>query len=168
MGCSPVSLASKRLLFPYSRIIFSKLVLMVPQPQQKHLLVIEDRQGRREYKLNSPVYSIGRDPKSDIRLFSQYVSRRHATLVQLTDDHGIYYRLVDGNLKGKPSANGLLINGRKVQAHDLKDCDEIVFGPEVTAKYYLLNQAETTPVYQDFETTLINIDMFDVDEGETI
>lgn len=141
---------------------------MVPQSQHHHLLVIEDSQGRREFKLNSPVYSIGRDPKSDIRLFSQYVSRRHATLVQLTDDYGTYYRLVDGNLKGKPSANGLRINGRKIQAHDLKDGDEIIFGPEVSARYYLLNQAETSPIYQDFETTLINLDMIDADEFDTL
>lgn len=141
---------------------------MVPQSKRNHLLVIDDSKGRREFNLSSSVYSIGRDPKSDIRLFSQYVSRRHATLVQLTDDYGTYYRLVDGNLKGKLSANGLRINGRKIQAHDLKDGDEIIFGPEVSARYYLLNQAETSPIYQDSETTLINFDMLDADEFDTL
>jgi pSer/pThr/pTyr-binding forkhead associated (FHA) protein len=141
---------------------------MVPQSQRNHLLVIEDSQGRREFKLSSPVYSLGRDPKCDLRLFSQYVSRRHATLVQLTDDYGTYYRLVDGNLKGKVSANGVRVNGRKVQAHDLTDGDAIVFGPEASATYYVLNQVETSPLYQDFETTLINLDMLEADESDTV
>lgn len=141
---------------------------MVPQPTRHHLLVIEDNQGRREFKLSSPVYSLGRDPKCDLRLFSQYVSRRHATLVQLSDDCGTYYRIVDGNLKGKPSANGLRVNGRKVQAYDLMDGDTVVFAPEVSATYYSLNQAETSPLYQDFETTLINLDMIEVDESDTL
>lgn len=139
---------------------------MVPQSQRHHLLVLEDSQGRREFRLNSPVYSLGRDPKCDLRLFSQYVSRRHATLVQLTDDQGTYYRIVDGNLKGKPSANGIRVNGRKVQAYDLMDGDTVVFGPEVSATYYALNQAETSPLFQDAETTLINFDMIEVDEDE--
>jgi hypothetical protein len=54
------------------------------------------------------VYSIGRDPRCDIRLFSQFVSRRHATLVRLPrEDGSSFYRIVDGDAKGKPSANGL-------------------------------------------------------------
>jgi pSer/pThr/pTyr-binding forkhead associated (FHA) protein len=138
------------------------------QSQQNHLLIIEDTQGRREIKLNSPVYSLGRDPKCDIRLFSQYVSRRHATLVQLTDEQGIYYRIVDGNLKGKASANGLRIHGRKVQAYDLVTGDTILFGPDVSATYYVLNVTETSPLVQDAETTLINLDMLDGDQNDTI
>ena len=63
-------------------------------------------------------------------IFDYLHSLYHATLVQLPkDDNTFYYRIVDGNLKGKPSANGMLINGRKVPAHDLKNEDEIVFWP---------------------------------------
>jgi len=124
-----------------------------------HLLIIEDDKGRREFILDGPVYSIGRDPKCDIRLVSQFVSRRHATLVQLPNEDGsYYYRIVDGNLKGKPSANGLLINGRKLQAHDLRNEDEVVFGPQVRAIYYLLQRGPgslTTPP-DEFDITLIS------------
>jgi len=128
---------------------------------QNHLLIIEDDKGRREFVLNSPIYSIGRDPKCDIRLISQFVSRRHATLVQLpNEDGGFYYRIVDGNLKGKPSANGLLINGRKLQAHNLQNEDEIVFGPQVRAIYYLLSQDAVSAVPPDeFDITLISPNM---------
>jgi hypothetical protein len=107
------------------------------------------------------VYSIGRDPKCDIRLVSQFVSRRHATLVQLPNEDGsYYYRIVDGNLKGKPSANGLLINGRKAQAHDLQDEDKVVFGPQVYAIYYSLKRDAISTVPPDeFDITLISPNM---------
>jgi pSer/pThr/pTyr-binding forkhead associated (FHA) protein len=125
---------------------------MTSEPHQNHLLIIEDNKGRREFTLDSSVYSVGRDPKCDIRLVSQFVSRRHATLVRLPHEDGsYYYRIVDGNLKGKPSANGLLINGRKLQAHDLKDEDKIVFGPQVHAIYYLLRRDSVSTVPPDEE-----------------
>lgn len=134
---------------------------MPSEPQQNHLLIIEDDKGRREFVLDAPVYSIGRDAKCDIRLVSQFVSRRHATLVQLPNENGTYYyRIVDGNLKGKPSANGLLINGRKFQQHDLKNEDEIVFGPQVRAIYYLLKRDAVLTVPPDeFDITLISPNM---------
>jgi pSer/pThr/pTyr-binding forkhead associated (FHA) protein len=138
------------------------------EPHQNHLLIIEDNKGRREFILDSPVYSIGRDPKCDIRLISQFVSRRHATLVQLPNEDGTYYyRIVDGNLKGKPSANGLLINGRKLQAHDLEDEDKIVFGPQVYAIYYLLKRDAVSTVPPDeFDITLISPNMVGDPEDE--
>jgi len=113
---------------------------MAVETQQKHLLILEDNQGRKEFSLEKSVYSIGRQSDCDIRLFSHFVSRHHATLVRREHEDGsYYYRIVDGDLNGKPSANGLLINGRKLHAHDLQDEDEIVFGPQVRAVYYLVN-----------------------------
>lgn len=134
---------------------------MSSQPQQNHLLIIEDDKGRREFILDAPLYSIGRDPKCDIRLVSQFVSRRHATLVQLPNDDGTFsYRIVDGNAKGRASANGLLINGRKLQAHELRNEDEIVFGPQVRAIYYLLaRDAVVTVPPDEFDITLISPNM---------
>lgn len=131
---------------------------MPSESHQNHLLIIEDDKGRHQYVLDRPVYSIGRDPQCDIRLVSQFVSRRHATLVQLPNDDGNYhYRIVDGNLRGKPSANGLLINGRKLKAHDLQHDDEIVFGPQVHATYYLLKRdAYITQPPDEFDITLIS------------
>ncbi|MEX0268495.1 FHA domain-containing protein [Leptolyngbyaceae cyanobacterium UHCC 1019] len=134
---------------------------MPSEPNQNHLLIIEDDKGRREFILTAPLYSIGRDPKCDIRLVSQFVSRRHATLVQLpTEDDSFYYRIVDGNAKGKVSANGLLINGRKLQAQDLKNEDEVVFGPQVRAIYYSLQRDAVVTVPPDeWDITLISPNM---------
>ncbi|MEM0980764.1 MAG: FHA domain-containing protein [Cyanobacteria bacterium P01_H01_bin.58] len=141
---------------------------MPANSQLSSILIVEDSKGRREIILDGSVYSIGRDPKCDIRLSSQFVSRHHATLVQLpTDDNTFYYRIVDGNLKGKPSANGMLINGRKLQAHDLKNEDEIVFGPQARAIYYQLRRDASSPLPPDeFDITLISPNMVDELEDE--
>lgn len=144
---------------------------MPSEAHQGHLLIIEDDKGRREYILDGSIYSIGRDAKCDIRLISQFVSRRHATLVQLPNEDGTYYyRIVDGNLKGKPSANGLLINGRKLQAHDLQNEDEVVFGPQVRAIYYSLKRDEVmTSPPDEFDITLISPGMVgEPEDGRSI
>ncbi len=105
----------------------------------KHFLIIEDgRSGLQEHILDAPLYFVGRDPNCDIRLASQFVSRRQATLVKIIDEDGsFHYRIVDGVPKGKTSSNGILVNGRKTLACDLQDRDEIVFGPQIRATYYL-------------------------------
>jgi pSer/pThr/pTyr-binding forkhead associated (FHA) protein len=135
---------------------------MATEKNESHLLIIEDDQGRKEFVLDRPVYSIGRDRDCDIRLISQFVSRRHATLVRLPRDgkkQSDYYRIVDGDAKGKPSSNGIMVNGRKMPIHDLKNEDEIVFGPQVRAIYYLLRDS-TRPGGQtdasEYDITLIN------------
>lgn len=142
---------------------------MSSESKLSSILIVEDSQGRREIALDGSVYSIGRDPKCDIRLSSQFVSRHHATLVQLPkDDETYYYRIVDGNLKGKPSANGMLINGRKLQAHDLKNEDEIVFGPQARAIYYQLKRDTISTVPPDeFDITLISPNMVEEDSEDT-
>ncbi|MDP5018239.1 FHA domain-containing protein [Anabaena sp. UHCC 0187] len=133
---------------------------------ENHLLIIEDDQGRKEFPLENPVYSIGRDRDCDIRLFSQFVSRHHATLVKLprpNNSQRFYYRIVDGNAKGKPSSNGLMINGRKIPGHDLQNEDEIIFGPQVRAIYYLLKNTDrlSSTDASEYDITLINPGMTD-------
>jgi pSer/pThr/pTyr-binding forkhead associated (FHA) protein len=130
-----------------------------------HLLIVEDDQGQWELLLEEPIYSIGRDPKCDIRLVSQFVSRRHATLVQFPNEDGrsYYYRIVDGNLRGKLSANGLLVNGQKLPAHNLCDGDEIIFAPQIKVVYYRLDETddlhtvESTTVSHSFSSRVLSV-----------
>ncbi len=118
-------------------------VSMATKTDESHLLIIEDDQGRKEFILEQTIYSVGRGKECNIRVASQFVSRRHATLVRMQknnrdySDNGYYYRIVDGDATGKPSANGLVINGRNLSVHNLKNEDEIVLGPRVRAIYYL-------------------------------
>jgi Ca-activated chloride channel family protein len=120
-------------------------------------LIIDDDRGRKEYPLTESVYSIGRDPKSNIRLFSLFVSKKHAILIRrYHEDGSFYYKIVDGNLKGKLSDNGLLINGQKLERHDLKDEDKIEFGPGVSAEYRIINgtlDKSSTPMPTSFKPT---------------
>ncbi|WP_414577813.1 FHA domain-containing protein [Anabaena sp. CCY 9402-a] len=136
------------------------------ETNESHLLILEDDQGRKEFTLENPVYSLGRDRESNIRLVSQFVSRRHATLVRLpryNNTQSYYYRIVDGDGQGKPSANGFIINGRKMPAHDLKNEDEIVFGPKIRAIYYLLKNTQRSGQTDasEYDITLINPSMTD-------
>jgi hypothetical protein len=65
------------------------------------------------------------------------------------------YRIIDGAPRGKRSANGLLIDGQKLQAHDLQHEDVIVFSPNVEAVYYRLKQDVGNPP-----------DEFDIDDDD--
>ena len=150
----------KALIYPRSTN-FSNYLSMSAEPHENHLLILEDDQGRKEFPLENPVYSIGRDRDCNIRLMSQFVSRHHATLVRLprkNNNQSYYNRIVDGDAKGKPSSNGLMINGRKIGAHDLKNEDEIVFGPQVRAIYYLLKNTQPpgNTDASEYDITLIN------------
>jgi pSer/pThr/pTyr-binding forkhead associated (FHA) protein len=153
---------TKQILINQGSTDCSNDLSMASETNESHLLILEDDQGRKEFPLERPVYSIGRDKDCDIRLVSQFVSRRHATLVRLPRDdssHSYYYRIVDGDAKGKASSNGLMINGRRIPAHDLKNEDDIVFGPQVRAIYYLLQRDPGDSVQTDsseYDITLIN------------
>lgn len=143
---------------------------MPPSSHQSHLLIVEDEKGRREIILDSPLYALGRAPICDIRLYSRFVSRRHGTLVQLPNDDGsFYYRIVDGNLKGKMSANGLMVNGRKLPACDLSSGDEIVFAPQVRAIYYCIRQDnKAMNLSGEFDATLVGPEEEDSLECESL
>lgn len=135
---------------------------------QSHLFIIQDDKGRAEITLDRELHSIGRDPDCDIRLVSQFVSRRHATLVQLGNDDGTCcYRIVDGIPAGRSSSNGLLINGHSLRAHTLEHEDKVVFGPNVTATYLLLRRDEViTALPDEYDITLIGPNMMGHPEDE--
>ncbi len=138
------------------------------KPQREHFFIVEDSKGRTQVLLTSETYSIGRAVNCDICLRSQFVSRHHATLLRQTDKDGnSYYRIVDGDGSGRSSANGLLINGKKMMSHDLVDGDEVVFGPQVSAVYQYRHRDKfpTMPSNDPFDITLIDPSMM-VDEDD--
>ncbi|MBW4474869.1 MAG: FHA domain-containing protein [Stenomitos rutilans HA7619-LM2] len=131
---------------------------MSSDPYQSHLLIVEDDNGRRGVVLDGAEYSIGRDPSCDICLDSLFVSRRHATLLRLPNGDGTFcYRIVDGDLEGRRSSNGFLVNGYRLRTHNLQNEDEVVFGPQVRAIYYLCHRDAVVTVPSDeFDITLIS------------
>ncbi|WP_009630746.1 PAS domain S-box protein [Synechocystis sp. PCC 7509] len=133
--------------------------------QVKHLLAIEDNRGKRTISLESANYSIGRNPTNSIVLHSQLVSRQHAILVRLTDQSPHLFRLIDGNLKGVRSTNGLRVNGQHCFERELSHEDEIIFADDVKAWYYTtVDSLEISPENREKEvikvasSTLIGVE----------
>ena len=133
------------------------------EPNEVHWLIVTDDKGSREIPLGGEIYSMGREPNSDIRIFSMFVSRRHATLVRQEREDGSYdYKIVDGDLEGNHSSNGILINGRKYNTHILKHKDDIVFAGGVSAEYHRVQRDERDTESKDpFDITLIDPHMID-------
>lgn len=120
-----------------------------PSPQQgqnapvRHLLVMEDSEddeGPRLLPLEASSHSIGRAPTNSIVLKSKSVSRQHALLLRVTssEPNSYGFLLIDGNLQGQRSKNGIKVNGEKCTSHRLKDRDQILLGNKVKAKYLIL------------------------------
>ncbi|MEH2022457.1 EAL domain-containing protein [Nostoc sp.] len=108
----------------------------------RHLLVIQDLEGRRTVPLQETTYSLGRHPANTIVLASRSVSMQHAILLRVTvpetDQYG--FQIIDGNYKGKGSTNGLFVNGTKSFSHNLRHGDIIAFGSnQAQAKYYAIS-----------------------------
>lgn len=129
------------------------------QPHKAHILIVEDDKGRREMLLRKSKYSIGRAQQSDIRIHSPFVSRHHATMIRQFDDQGYtYYEILDGDGNKNCSANGILINGRKVNNQHLKNGDKVVFGPQVFIIYQHTQRDifPSLPPDDPFDITLID------------
>ncbi|MFN3361227.1 MAG: FHA domain-containing protein [Pseudanabaenaceae cyanobacterium] len=111
----------------------------------RHLLTVNDDRGVQTFLLDASMYSIGRDPSNAIVVHGESVSRQHAILLRTpTPDKQYRYVIQDGNLEGKPSANGVLVNGVPVKKHVLQDGDEISLGGKVFLIY-------RTPILSDQE-----------------
>lgn len=112
--------------------------------QGQPFLVIEDDLGRREVILENDHYLIGRDPRNDICLHSRFTSRQHAFLTKVPKENNTYtYRINDGSPDGKPSTNGLLVNGQKLRDWELQPEDTVVFGSRVQIIFRLASVSFT-------------------------
>ena len=120
----------------------------------RHLLVVQDPKGQRTLPLLEATYSLGRDLRNAIVLYSRSVSRQHAILLRVTipntDQYG--FRIIDGNFQGKRSTNGLYINGNKCLNHNLQNGDVISFDSNTQAKYYIITNLSEEIFSESCET----------------
>ncbi|WP_353259116.1 FHA domain-containing protein, partial [Prochlorothrix hollandica] len=91
-------------------------------------------------------------------LRSLYVSRIHATLRyhgydSWDENHQGYYELIDGNGIDLLSRNGILVNGKRVQRHQLCLGDEIDLSPDVHLQY-TINPSDLERLVMDTEESL--------------
>jgi pSer/pThr/pTyr-binding forkhead associated (FHA) protein len=95
--------------------------LAFARPAPGRYLAIEDGEVTRLVALRQAVTHVGRGFSADLRLEDQSVSRRHAVIVD--DGEGEGARILDDR-----SANGTLVNGRRVSDAQLRDRDVIRLG----------------------------------------
>ncbi|HEY9872904.1 MAG TPA: adenylate/guanylate cyclase domain-containing protein [Candidatus Obscuribacterales bacterium] len=121
--------------------LVSKLNQNGNQQQFRAVLVVEDTKGKRIIELDKNIYSIGRESKSSIVLHSRLVSRHHATLLRVSDteNDSYFFQIIDGDLQGNHSTNGLIINGRHCAVQTLRNNDLIMFGGNAKARYFIVN-----------------------------
>lgn len=109
----------------------------------RYLLIVEDPQGRRTIPLEEMKYSLGRKSDNQIVLYSKHASRYHATLIKKSiDRQNFSYWILDGDLEGNKSHNGIYVNGSKCLIHELKDGDLINFGCDINASFHLIASQE--------------------------
>lgn len=139
---------------------------MKEENQSFHFLIIEHHQDQQVVHLEKCVYSIGRSTKNSVVLSSKGVSRQHAHLYRSRNPQNNRYqfRIVDGNLQGKRSMNGLTINNRPCFSKDLEHGDVIRLCQDTYIRYYkiqnfygliLLNAFQVRPDRQTLTTTRV-------------
>ena len=106
-----------------------------------HILRIEAPQGPTIINLERDYYTLGRGSKNSIIIQDKEVSRCHATLIreknpQSNED---WFWIYDGNLNGKRSTNGLIVNQEYCSKHLLKPKDSILLGKNVKLTYHYLS-----------------------------
>ncbi|BAQ66392.1 EAL domain-containing protein [Geminocystis sp. NIES-3709] len=113
----------------------------------RHILAVESGTWKKNFFLDKNTYSIGRNSTNSFIINHRVISRNHASLIKVTyfsqkDSHqseSIFW-LVDGDLKGNRSTNGIYVNGKQCFSHLLKPGDIVFFGGiEVKAKYDIVN-----------------------------
>ncbi len=91
--------------------------------QAAKLVIIEGKDVGQEYLINKDTLAIGRTEDNDIVLEGPLVSRQHALII-LHEENGI-------TVKDAHSANGVFINGKKIEERTLAGGDKIKIGETV-------------------------------------
>jgi pSer/pThr/pTyr-binding forkhead associated (FHA) protein len=76
---------------------------------------------------------------------------------------------LDGDGQGNFSVNGLLINGYKVDCHNLCPGDEVILGTQISVVYQYRQHDKfpTLPSNDPFDITLIDPNMIEEEEEPT-
>ncbi|MBE9221664.1 EAL domain-containing protein [Cyanobacterium stanieri LEGE 03274] len=142
----------------------------------QHRITIEYDNQQKLIILNNQVYSIGRHSSNTIVIHHPTISRYHCTIlpVKYKENRGKkVFWIIDGDLKGNRSANGLYINGNKCLSHELKCGDSIgIGGQKVLLSYDLINpnrdddeEEETQPLITN---TFVKDDVLKIEERDTL
>ncbi|MGK7874159.1 MAG: EAL domain-containing protein [Xenococcaceae cyanobacterium] len=128
----------------------SNFTLKSDSRQFHHVLVIEAPKFRRTVVLQATNYSVGRHRSNSIVIDSEFVSRYHATLlcIKSTENNDYSFCIIDGNLNGHRSQNGIYVNSKRQLSKKLQHGDYIYFG-QVQAKYYIIHDQAFDMIAED-------------------
>ncbi len=128
--------------------------------QYKHILLIEDSEGQRKIELTANNYSLGRSPQCEIVINDRKVSRYHATIIkkQKPSEDRTLYIIIDGDVKGNRSLNGISINGYPKSFHQLKDGDEISLGNQSQSQQTIKIQYSVIATEGDRDSSELEIE----------
>lgn len=109
--------------------------------QINHFLVPENN-GNPEHSdepilLQENIVTIGRNDDNVIVLNRQSISRYHAHLIKQKQEEDFYYEIIDGDIQGNLSKNGIFVNNVQVQKSILKHGDLITLGLGINLKYHI-------------------------------
>lgn len=109
--------------------------------ENKHLLKIEYDNIKQNIILKNELYSIGRHSSNNIVIHHPTISRYHCSILPVKykdKNQQELFWIIDGDLKGNRSANGLFVNGIKSLSHELKSGDKITIGGDQVEVTYLI------------------------------
>ncbi|MFN5515628.1 MAG: EAL domain-containing protein [Cyanobacteriota bacterium] len=104
-----------------------------------HRLILDSPAFKRVIRLQNSYYSIGRHPSNTIVIPSPQISRKHATLVKkINPNLEVTFQIIDGDLEGNRSRNGIWINGESFLERELESGDVIGFAEDIQGFYQIL------------------------------
>jgi pSer/pThr/pTyr-binding forkhead associated (FHA) protein len=127
---------------------------------RRHVLIVESTEIRKAVTINSSIYTIGRHPNNSLVFASQQISRYHATILWLKsrETQECSYWILDGDVEGKRSLNGISINTKKCFLQQLRDGDSILIGNHIKLRYTCVTTATLTSLNADETLTSSNVD----------
>lgn len=121
---------------------------LATKKQINHFLILEENNPIQKLiktiLLEEQIITIGRNEDNQIILSSPQISRYHAYLKRQEQGDNSYYEIIDGDLEGNSSQNGVFINQVELPKAILKHGDLIELGTETKLTYYLDYDGELT------------------------
>lgn len=112
----------------------------------QHILTIKYGDVVQRISLNQEIYSVGRHSSNKIVIPHPIVSRFHCTILPVKYKGEVQQNLfwiIDGDLKGNRSSNGIFVNGNKTLSHELKPGDVIhIGGEEIEMRYEIIEEGK--------------------------
>lgn len=125
-----------------------------------HRLIIDSPAFKRVICLQNSYYSIGRHPSNTIVIPSPQISRKHATLVKKINPHlEVSFHIIDGDLDGNRSRNGIWINGEPFLEHELQHGDVIGFAEDIRAFYQTVTTNSSEENNLDIDSWNLNSEL---------